>query len=192
MNSNVWSVTRERLSRLSRSPARTQPSHAAGCYWIKEGDKEKFLPLPEDADFILYDTLHENALHHRRITSNNGQKNYDLDILYNFWSHFLIRDFNSNMYEEFCFLASEDFKIGSTFGIDRLLGFYSKALMSEFPIRDRVAKDYVALVTEESGVGKGKAFMELRRAWRNGATNLRNRKKLSGFMEAKLREELDR
>lgn len=57
LKSNIWSVTRERLPRLSRSPARTYPIHAAGCYWIKEGDKEKFLPLPENAVFIPYDTL---------------------------------------------------------------------------------------------------------------------------------------
>lgn len=95
------------------------------------------------------------------------------------------------MYEDFCFLALGDFETEFTYGMDRLLEFYTKALMSEFPIRDRVAKDFVALVAAEAREGKRKAFMELRKAWRNGVTNLRNRKKLSGFMEKELKEELD-
>jgi len=165
---------------------------AAGCYWIREGDKEKYLPLPLDADFIPYKQLHHNALHQRRIATH-GQTPYDMNILYNFWSHYLVRDFNSKMYDEFSLLAYDDMvNRSSTFGMHRLQAYYHKAFISDFPIQDQVAMDYASFVQAEDRDGEYNALSNLRSAWRNGATNMRNRKKLGDYMNTELKAELDR
>lgn len=193
VNYPLTDVTRERLHRLPRLPAgkRPQAHHAAGSYWIKEGDKEKFVPLPSDADFILYDILHRNALQQRR-SATAGQIPYDMNILYNFWSHFLIRGFNSRMYDEFARLAHEDLSRGvSSFGIEKLKDFYDKAFTSDFTMPDRVVTDYISVVKAEHRGGDHSAFQRLRSAWRNGATNMKNRKKISDLMDAELKAELD-
>lgn len=153
---------------------------------------EKFLPLPDNADCVPYEDLHSRAIQQREDAAQ-GHTPYDMFVLYNFWSHFLIRNFNSSMYLEFHQLALEDASTNSTkIGIERLMDYYSKALASQYPIRQSVARDYVDLVKQERSNKTRPAFEQLRDAWRNGATNLKNRKKISDFVEAELRAELDR
>lgn len=114
-------------------------------------------------------------------------------VLYNFWSHFLIRNFNASMYKEFCHLAHEDASINSaTIGLEKLTEYYGKIVSSQNPIRDQVAHDYVDLIKKEESGKPRPAFELLRSAWRNGATNLKNRKKISDLVDAELRAELDR
>jgi len=180
---------RERLSRLSLSAAPKKPhTHAAGRFWIKEAAKEQFLPPPSNADFIPYNILHNNAIHQRQ-HSVDGQINYDLRILFTFWSCFLLRNFNLSMYAEFAQLAFAD---GFTsFGMSCLLEYYSKALASETAMHERVAMGYLELVISEDRDGSRPAFTALKSAWRNGATNMKNRKRISDFMDADLKAELD-
>lgn len=147
------------------------------------------MPLPSDADFIPYDTLRNNAIHQRR-HAVDGQINYDLRILFTFWSCFLVRNFNLRMYIEFAHLAfAEGF---ASFGMDCLLEYYGKALASDYPMHERVAMGYLELVISEDCDGARPAFYQLKSAWRNGATNMKNRKKISDFMDADLKAELDK
>ena len=116
-----------------------------------------------------------------------------MHILYNFWSHYLVRDFNLKMYDEFFLLAHDDMeKKSSTFGMHRLQAYYHKALVSDFLIQDQVAMDYASFVQAEDRFDEYDALSNLRSAWRNGATNMRNRKKLGEYMSSELKADLDR
>ena len=97
------------------------------------------------------------------------------------------------MYDEFSLLAYDDMvNRSSTFGMHRLQAYYHKAFISDFPIQDQVAMDYASFVQAEDRDGEYNALSNLRSAWRNGATNMRNRKKLGDYMNTELKAELDR
>jgi len=93
------------------------------------------------------------------------------------------------MYTEFAHLAFADGF--ASFGMSCLLEYYSKALASDYPMHERVAMGYLELVISEDRAGTRAAFSTLKSAWRNGATNLKNRKKISDFMDSGFKAELD-
>jgi hypothetical protein len=74
-----------------------------------------------------------------------------MDVLYQFWSPFLIRNHNTPMYAEFCHFAFEDVRQRMTdVGISKLIKFYSKSLLSPFGvIRGRVARPFINLALAE-------------------------------------------
>ena len=135
-------------------------------------------------------------LRHRALDQRNqaatGACPYDLDVLYQFWSHFLIRNFNNSMYAEFKHYATQDAKDRASFtGQQNLVKYYDQALNSQNQISARVVKDYVELVKSDTPKPDNSAFKHLRAAWRNGALNLRNRKKLADILDPALKEALE-
>lgn len=147
--------------------------------------------LPAGADSEDYLSQRKKALEQRQITPL-GSSPYDMDILYSFWSHFLIRNFNTHMYDEFRYCALQDVnERSSDTGIKNLVKYYGEALSNQITIRQRVAHDYVGLVKIENQDGERPAFKQLRSAWRNGALNMKNRKRISDFVDPELKAELE-
>jgi len=74
-----------------------------------------------------------------------------------------------------------------------LITFYDEILNSrKRTIPDIFAKHYIELVNAEGATGPRPGFAKLRAAWRNGALDMKSRKKIDNFVDAKLREELER
>lgn len=98
------------------------------------------------------------------------------------------------MYEEFRQLALEDAsQRESTTGLRNLLQYYDESILSQKTISDdKIARDFVDLVRLEANSKERPAFGKLRAVWRNGAYNMKNRSKLSKFLDPDLRSELDR
>lgn len=177
----------------ARSSERPSPNADLAVFWVKEQDKDiPVQQLPSDLTSEPYAHLRLKALEQRSHAAT-GNCPYDMDVLYQFWCHFLIRNFNNRMYTEFKDHANEDGKSRHNFtGLQNLIKFYSQSLASHNPIRDRVVKDYVQLVQNEPQELKRAAFKDLRAAWRNGALNLKNRKKLADILDDELKEKLDK
>lgn len=97
------------------------------------------------------------------------------------------------MYEEFRKIAFEDAaKQESTVGIKNLIQYYDESLLGQKVISDDIARDFVDLVKTESSSTERPAFDKLRAAWRNGAFNMKNRKKIDNIIDADLKAELER
>lgn len=166
-------------------------SDVGTVYWVK--DQETSVEnLPQGLVPYPYLQLRDEALQQRAeaVTGNCPKK---LDILYQFWSHFLIRNFNASMYAEFKRLAWEDGRDRYTFiGLENLAKFFHESLINKKAVvREQIANDYVDLVNNMPKSLKDAPFRNLRSAWRDGSLNLKSRKKLSDVLDPNLKARLD-
>lgn len=181
----------------SRSPFKLTPpkrpgnSHVSPVFWVK--DKETPIDsLPNDVTHESYHVFRANAFQQRE-QSELGICHRDMDILYQFWSHFLIRNFNRRMYEEFRQMTFDDAnKRNSMVGMTNLVQYYDESMLGQKIISDDIARDFVDLVKSEGSSKEKPAFDKLRAAWRNGATNMKNRKKIGNIIDADLKAQLER
>jgi la-related protein 1 len=119
-----------------------------------------------------------------------------MKVLYEFWAHFLVRNFNRNMYAEFRKYALEDAQRNAPLGMEQLARYYDQVLNKPHKISETLAAHYIELVQKEkanteSG-GPSSAFNRLRATWRNGALDMKSRKQIDKLLDAKLKEELER
>ena len=191
VNGGDGSTSRSRHASPSTARSHERPAGPdVSVFWMKD-ESEKPSDPPNHVSLEPYVQLRLKALDQRSHAAT-GTCPYDLDVLYQFWCHFLIRNFNSRMYAEFKYYASQDGKERHNFnGLQNLVKFYDQALLSHQCIRDRLVKDYVELVNTEPAKLDGAAFKQLRSAWRNGALNLKNRKKLADIVDDSLKERLE-
>ncbi|KAL1646873.1 hypothetical protein SLS58_003008 [Diplodia intermedia] len=175
----------------SQSPSSQPGSSAMRLFWVKDQEHPvQSESLPPDANVVLYTELYKSALKQREAVPI-GNCPYDMVVLYQFWSHFLIRNFNTGMYDEFRRLAFEDIaRRSSDVGMRCLVKYYGEALSSQSDIRQRVARHYVDIVTTEPG-HNGPAFTQLRTAWRDGSVSESNRQTISAFMGSELLASLE-
>lgn len=113
--------------------------------------------------------------------------------LYPLWAEFLSvpNQFNVGMYEDFKAWALEDEEKGNDNGKKHLVQFYDAMLSGVSPMTERLSKDVVDIARAESGVSRP-VWLKLRAAWRNGATNLKTRKRLTELLTSEEKNELDR
>ncbi|KAH8808402.1 hypothetical protein F5884DRAFT_369579 [Xylogone sp. PMI_703] len=158
--------------------------------WVK-GQKQQVLVSEHNTE-ESYTAVRARALKHREV-SGPDETHPDMKLLYEFWAHFLCRNFNPKMYYEFRAYAFEDAAQNKSVGMENLITYYDEILNSKKKtIPEPLARHYVELVKGEESSSKRPGFDKLRAAWRNGALDLKSRKKIDSLVDAKLRAELER
>ena len=162
--------------------------------WFKDKEQATRIDsLSTEITHAPYSTFRQSALSQRERLPNDPCV-YDMQVLYGFWAHYLIRNFNAHAYEEFHQMAVDDeTKRSSTFGMRSLVQYYDEALLGQRTIpSDSIASDFVEIVKKESPESERPIFKKLRAAWRNGAFSHKNRSKIIKSIDVSLKAELDK
>ncbi|KAH7329982.1 hypothetical protein BKA65DRAFT_47309 [Rhexocercosporidium sp. MPI-PUGE-AT-0058] len=184
------SVRRPRSPFGAMSPTQSSFNNGPPVMWVK-GQKQQAFVSPGSSE-ELYTKFRARALQHRD-TSAPGESHADMKLLYEFWSHFLCRNFNAAMYHEFRNFAFEDAQSKAMSGVNSLISYYAEVLSSKKKVIPSVlALHYVDLVKNEDPSGPRPALEKLRVAWRDGALDMKSRKRIDNLVDSKLREELER
>ncbi|KAL8640163.1 MAG: hypothetical protein Q9228_002888 [Teloschistes exilis] len=198
VNGDEASEATDQASSSSRNPMHigSPPRQAASntsppVFWVKDKDTP-IDSLPEGVTHEPYHVFRRNALQQRGVTSS-GVCPSDLKLLYEFWSHFLVRNFNTRMYHEFRQIAFDDANNRqSAVGVEKLIQYYNESILSpKDVVSDQIASDFLSLVGNEGVSHERPAFDRLRAAWRNGAFNIQNRKKLDSIMDPSLKAAIE-
>lgn len=76
-------------------------------------------------------------------------------------------------------------------GIQHLMNYYHGALKTSAALSDRVASDLVISLREETDPNRP-VFKMMRMAWRNGALNLKTRKRVGDLLKKEEKAEFDK
>ena len=156
------------------------------AFYTKEGEQTPMPPVKPGQYFVTYSALHDSSLQQREQGFEGAMK-----PMYSFWANFLVDKFNDGMYSEFKKLAEADFKAGDAVGVQHLMTYYHGALKSSAALSEHVATDLVTSFREEQDATRP-VFKMMRIAWRDGALNLKTRKRIGDLLNDEEKVEFDR
>lgn len=187
-------LRRSRSPFAAISPTKSTINNGPPVMWAKGHIQPT--SISKDNTDELYLVVRARALKNREL-SVAGETHPDMKLLYEFWSHFLCRNFNPTMYLEFRNYAMSDAENNAMDGMKSLISYYDETLNNRKKvIPDGLARHYVDLVKHEKLTtdpsSDRPAFAKLRAAWRNGALDVKSRKKIDNLVDGALKEELDR
>ncbi|KAK6594156.1 la domain-containing protein [Botrytis cinerea] len=164
-------------------------SNAPTVMWVK--DQRRQAAISESNTIEKYAIFRERATRLRE-ASQPGETHTDMELLYKFWAHFLCRNFNPGMYYEFRKLALEDSHNNASTGMEQLILYYDETLNNKKKtINEVLAGHYVDVVKGDDSPIQQSAFAKLRTSLRNGALDLKSRKRIDNLLDAKLKELLE-
>ena len=183
-----WSSRRPRPDAENRSSGGADAQSALNPAVFFEKDKEASpRELPNDLTHESYVVFRRRALD-SRTKAPTGQCHDDMDILYQFWSHFLAHNFNKRMYEEFRDTALKDWKEReSRTGVRNLTAFYGACLLSRRELSHAIASDCVKLVRAELKQDERTAFELLRTSLQEDDLTTSNRATLAEALDSDLK-----
>jgi la-related protein 1 len=108
-----------------------------------------------------------------------------MEVPYQLWPHFLIRNFNTRMYEEFQRLALDDaVHNGTDVLLFSLIKLYTQSLLSpQTMVRYRVVRDYVTLV-EFNDDDYCPTFTQLQSDLKSGCLHSSSRQRLQWLLKS--------
>lgn len=96
------------------------------------------------------------------------------------------------MYYEFRRLALEDNHNNAPVGMEQLILYYDETLNNKKKtINEVLAGHYIDVVKGVESPIQQSAFVKLRASLRNGALDLKSRKKIDNLLDARLKEQLE-
>lgn len=109
-----------------------------------------------------YTEVRAQAMKQRDPAAGTSKSNNDMITLYKFWSHFLVKRFNSAMYREFKQYALQDADLSSRHGIEEMFKLYERSFKDRSTIGFEMIRDFVELVKLESRHGESLGIEKLK------------------------------